>query len=198
MDKSEKVATYFEENHPFKENIGILREQALKSNLEETFKWMFPTYTLDGKNVFSICKFKKHCGIWFFNGVFLKDEEKLLVNAQEGKTQAMRHWKFSLDEAIDIKKVAAYMNEAIENEQKGIKLIPRKKKAVQVRIPPELKEALKNNPMLKKTFNSLSKSKRKEYCEYISTAKQEKTKQSRLGKILPMIAEKKGLNDLYR
>jgi len=198
MDKSEKVAAYYEEEHPFQKSIAILRNLALKCNLEETYKWMFPTYMINGKNVLSICKFKAHYGIWFFNGVFLKDTEKVLQNAQEGKTQAMRHWKFTVEDAIDTKKVMAYMNEAIENERKGIKLIPKKKGPVNVVLPPELKHAFHNDKDLKKDFAKLTAYKQKEYCEYIATAKQEKTKQSRLQKIRPMILEGKGLNDMYR
>ncbi len=198
MDKSEKVERYYAEEHAFKKSIDVLREIALKANLEETYKWMFPTYMINGKNVLSICKFKKHCGIWFFNGVFLSDPKKVLENAQEGKTQAMRHWKFYLEDTIDPKRVSAYINEAIENEKKGIKLAPKKKSAIKVTVPPELKEVFKLDKSLKVAFNQLSNYKKKEFCEYIATAKQEKTKTSRLEKILPMIAEGKGLNDMYR
>ncbi len=198
MDKAEKVAAYFEEEHPFKKSVSILRDLALKSNLEETYKWMFPTYMINGKNVLSICKFKKHCGIWFFKGVFLSDTENVLENAQEGKTQAMRHWKFYLEDDIDTKKVAAYINEAIENERKGIKLMPKKKGKVTVFVPPELEEVFDRDSALKAVFNTLTDAKRRDYCEYIASAKQEKTKNSRLQKIVPMIAEGKGLNDMYR
>ena len=198
MDKSEKVVAYFEEENPFQKHITILREIALKSNLEETYKWMFPTYMINGKNVLSICKFKNHCGIWFFNGVFLKDTEKVLVNAQDGKTQAMRHWKFSLNDTIDTGKISAYMNEAIENERKGLKLIPKKKSPKRLTVPPELNAVFKKDASLKKAFDKLSSYKRKQYCDYIALAKREKTKLVRLDKILPMIAMGKDLNDIYR
>ena len=38
--------------------------------------------------------FKAHFGIWFFQGALLTDDEQKLVNAQEGKTKAMRQLKF--------------------------------------------------------------------------------------------------------
>ena len=198
MGKSEKIERYYAEAHPFKESIATLREIAIKANLEETYKWNFPTYMINGKNVLAICKFNKHCGIWFFNGVFLSDSENVLENAQEGKTQAMRQWKFMADDEVNVKKVSAYMNEAIGNEKKGIKLASKKKTPVVVVLPPELNEELQLNQNLKKAFGALSNYKQKEYCEYIATAKQEKTKRSRLEKITPMISEGKGLNDLYK
>ena len=94
MDRSEKLETYYEKEHPFKKGIAFLRELALKTKAKEDFKWSIPVYTLNGKNVFGICKFNNHFGVWFFNGVFLKDPKKVLENAQEGKTKGMRHWKF--------------------------------------------------------------------------------------------------------
>ena len=199
MDKSEKVERYYAEEHLFSSAIQKLRDIALKTGLEETFKWMFPTYTIDGKNVISICKFNKHFGIWFFNGVFLSDEKQVLENAQEGKTQAMRHWKFYAIEDILEQDLQAYINEAIENQKQGRILTPLKKtKATKKPIPELLKAALAKNKTAESTFETLSPYKQNEYSEYIANAKQEKTKHSRLEKILPMIAEGKGLNDMYR
>ena len=37
--------------------------------------------------------FKEYFGIWFFQGGTLVDELKVLTNAQEGKTKAMRQWR---------------------------------------------------------------------------------------------------------
>lgn len=199
MEKSEKVARYYAEEHRYRLAIEKLRDLALKTGLEETFKWMFPTYTLDGRNVLAICKFKKHFGIWFFNGVFLRDELQVLENAQEGKTQAMRHWKFHTIEDISEKSVLGYMNEAIENQRKGLKLLPKKKEPVNGTIIPDLlKDALKRDTSTYRAFKELSYFNKKEYSEYIANAKQVKTKLSRLQKILPMILEGTGLNDRYR
>lgn len=198
MDTSEKAERYYAEEHHYKKAIGQLRDLALKNGLEETFKWMFPTYTLKGKNVLSICKFKNHFGIWFFNGVFLRDEKKILENAQEGKTQAMRHWKFKSMAEIDKMGVMAYMNEAIENQKNGKVFVPVKKKATKQPLPQLLKDALSKKAVVSIAFKKLSLYYQNEYAEYITTAKQEKTKLSRLEKILPMIIEGKGLNDKYR
>lgn len=198
MDKSEKVEAYYSEEHPYKKAINQLRELVLKTALQETFKWMFPTYTLEGKNVLAICKFKCHFGIWFFNGVFLSDPKNILENAQEGKTQAMRHWKFKTLDEIQENLITAYINEAIANERKGIRLAPKKKQPIVVVVPQELKTAFNNNTLLKKAFDTLSPSKQKEYAAYISKAKRQQTKEARLSKIIPLILDKKGLNDKYR
>jgi len=165
--------------------------------MEETLKWGSPVYTVNGKNVLGIMAFKRHFGVWFFNGVFLKDFNKVLKNAQEGKTKAMRHWKFKSMAEIDRAAVLAYMEEAIENQKKGLALKPERNQK-KVIVPGPLKEVLSNDKSLKAKFDALSPGRRREYCEHISSAKQEKTKWSRLEKIMPLILEGTGLNEMYK
>ncbi|APQ18234.1 YdeI/OmpD-associated family protein [Maribacter hydrothermalis] len=198
MEKQEKLDKFYNEAHHFKSGVAELRSLALACGLTETYKWSFPTYMIDDKNVIAISKFKTHFGIWFFNGVFLSDPKKVLENAQEGKTMAMRHWKFSSKKDIDKKVVTAYIKEAIKNQKKGLQLKVEKKPKAKIEIPTHLTIALKNNVDLKTSFNKLTYSKQKDYAEYIATAKQEKTKLSRLEKIVPLIIAGKGLNDIYR
>ncbi len=198
MENSEKLEAYFEQEHSFKEGISILRDLALKTKVEETLKWGSPVYSTAGKNVFWIARFKNHFGLGFFNGIFLKDPKKVLVNVQKGKTQAMRHWRFKSIGEIDAPTIVAYINEAIENQKKGMRLIPGKKKKSALIIPNLLRETLDSNPKTKKAFSTLSPYKQRDFAEYISSAKQEKTKLARLEKIIPMINQGIGLNDKYR
>lgn len=196
MDKSEKLEKYYNKEHPFQEEIKHLREIALKTEAVEDFKWSIPVYTLNGKNVFGICKFKNHFGIWFFNGVFLKDPKKVLENAQEGKTKGMRHWKFHTLEEVEEQLVLAYMKEALDNQKKGLEVKAEKTKKTE--IPDLLQSKLASNPDLKNAFEQFTPYKQKEFCDHISEAKQEKTKLRRLEKILTMIENGVGLNDAYR
>ena len=55
MDTSEKTEAYYAEEHPFKTGIALLRDLALKTDVVETYKWNFPTYTINKKNVLAIC-----------------------------------------------------------------------------------------------------------------------------------------------
>jgi len=198
MENSEKLEAYYEQEHPFKEGISLLRDLALKTKVIETLKWGSPVYTTEGKNVFWIARFKNHFGLGFFNGMFLKDPKKVLVNVQEGKTQAMRHWQFKSIGEIDAPTIVAYINEAIENQKKGMRLIPEKKQKSALIMPKLLQEAFDKNPKMEKAFAALSPYKQRDYAEYIANAKQEKTKLARLEKIIPMINQGIGLNDKYR
>ncbi|WP_299796307.1 DUF1801 domain-containing protein [uncultured Maribacter sp.] len=198
MEKQEKLDKFYNEPHRFKNEVAELRTLALACRMTETYKWSFPTYMVDNKNIIAINKFKNHFGIWFFNGVFLSDQKKVLENAQEGKTMAMRHWKFITLEGIDKKDVTSYINEAIENQKKGLQLKVEKKPKTKIVTPVHLSIALENNDEIKTAFNKLTYSKQKDFAEYIATAKQEKTKLSRLEKIVPLILAGKGIHDQYK
>lgn len=197
MTKDEKLLKFYTEKHRFKEGVNQLRELALKTELVETFKWNFPTYTINTKNIVAICKFKSHFGLWFFNGVFLSDKVNLLENAQEGKTKAMRHWKFNEETSINHELVDAYIREAIANQKKGLQFKFKKQTKNLGPIPNLLKLALNSHDGLKTVFQGLSESKKCEYVDYIDSARQEKTKRTRINKITPLILESKGLHNLY-
>jgi uncharacterized protein YdeI (YjbR/CyaY-like superfamily) len=167
-----------------------------KLPLEKTTKWGGDVFTYNGKNVVSFGGFKNYFTIWFYNGVFLKDKYKVLVNAQEGKTKSLRQWRFRSIDEIDESKIVAYIIEAIEVEKQGLKISPRK--FIALPLPELLATALKKNKSMLTAFEKLSPGKQKEYIIYIDEAKQEQTKLNRLKKILPMITQGVGLNDKYK
>jgi len=197
MKKVYSVEEYIEEHGPFKDALNTLRDIINATELEETIKWNAPTYSIKGKNVVGLGAFKNHYCLWFFNGVFLKDEHNLLVNAQEGKTKALRQMRFESINDINKDAVLAYVKEAIENQKAGKEIKPNRSKKETV-IPQELKAVLERNTTLHKSFNVLSPSKQREYCDHIATAKREATKLSRLEKITPMILQGVGLHDKYK
>ena len=197
MKKIYSVEEYIEEHENFGEALTLLRSIITSTEVGETVKWSAPVYTVNGKNVLGLGGFKNHCCIWFFNGVFLKDEKELLINAQENKTKALRQMRFKSIEDIDKNIVLSYVKEAIENQKLGKEIKPDRKKKETV-IPVELKSVLDTNTELKLAFENLSPYKQREYCEYIQTAKREATKQTRLEKITPMILQGVGLHDKYK
>lgn len=194
MLQANSVEEYIENSH-WRPALERLRNIILQTELEERVKWGIPYYTINNKNVVAIAGFKEHFALWFTNGVFLSDPHAILINAQEGTTKGLRHWRFTSIDEIDEGRVLAYIQEAIENQKRGLEIRPESK---QVSMPKELSEALTNNPALKTAFDSLSPGKRKEYAGYIGEAKQEATRLRRLAKCTAMILEGKGLNDRYR
>ncbi|MFC0605532.1 YdeI/OmpD-associated family protein [Winogradskyella pulchriflava] len=197
MKKVHSVEEYIETNPQWSEALNRLRHIILKTELTETIKWSMPTYCLDGKNVLGIGAFKNYFCLWFHNGVFLKDEHNLLINAQENKTKALRQMRFDSLEAINDAVVLSYVKESIENQRAGKEIKP-KRATKAVTIPPELKSVLETNKALSDSFKNLTPGKQREYCDYIKEAKREATKLSRLEKITPMIIKGVGLHDKYK
>lgn len=177
------------------DEIEILKSIINTTELVETKKWGGIVYTINNKNTIGIGAFKNYFALWFYNGVFLNDENTVLVNANEGVTKALRQWRFTSKDEIDEKLVLSYINEAITNEKNGKTIKPTKKAKI---VSDFLATELKLDSNLSNAFEKFTLSKQNEFLEYIETAKQEKTKISRFEKIKPMILNQIGLNDKYR
>lgn len=180
----------------WQEEIQSLRSIIEKAGLESAIKWGTKVYTYKGKNVLSALGFKNYFSLWFYNGVFLSDPYQKLVNAQEGVTKALRHWRFQDSGEIEEDKILEYIREAIRNEELGKVWKP--EKSGELVIPEFFQQKLDEDEELNEAFEALSPFKKKEFVEYLESAKREATQIARLEKIIPMILEGIGLNDKYR
>jgi len=196
MKRSKTVDEFILDAKNGREILIVLRDLLNSTELVETMKWGAPTYTVNGKNVVGLGSFKAYTGLWFFQGALLKDPKKVLINASEGQTRAQRQWRFESAEEIDPELVLEYVNEAIEN-QKQNKVVKAERNKPLI-LPNEIKDEFEKNKVLKQQFNAFTPGKRREFANYISAAKQEKTRYARLQKIIPLIQQNIGLNDKYR
>ncbi|EAQ41509.1 YdeI family protein [Polaribacter sp. MED152] len=194
---NKEITEYITKQDFWKEELVLLRSILNELPLVEDIKWGIPAYIFNGKNILGMSAFKNYVGLWFHQGVFLKDKANLLINAQENKTKALRQMRFSSIAEIDKELVKIYVLEAIENCKAGKEIKPTRN-TKPVALPSELKLVLNSNKALKVAFYKLTLSKQREYAEYISTAKRENTKNSRIEKIIPLIKAGKGLNDKYK
>ena len=152
-------------------------------------------YSLNSTNLFGLAAFKKHYAIWLFQGALLEKNTQLLVNAQEEKTHAMRQIKFDEKSPHELNELSKYVEETLNLVKQGKKIIPAKK---ELNLADGLKTKMAEDSNFEKAFNSLTPGKQREYSDYISQAKREETRLSRMEKILPLILEGKGLNDKYK
>ena len=86
--------------------------------------------------------------------------------------------------------------EAIDNAKNGLEIKPTLSKTYN--LPNILKVEFLNNKELNQAFYGFTFGKQKEFASYINNAQQEKTKATRLQKIIPIILDNIGLNDKYR
>src|SRR5690606_3235052 len=123
------------------------------------------------------------------------DKYNVLITASEGKTKALRQWRFSSSDEIEPDKIKTYIQEAIQTVIDGKEIKPEKSQTPV--LAGILKKTLTQDKQLSEAFKKLTPGKQKEYILYVDEAKQEKTKLSRIDKIKSLILEGKGLHDKY-
>lgn len=196
MLRHRSVDAYIDAAEHWQMEVKELRRLLLSTGLSETVKWGAPCYTFNGRNVVGLSAFKSYFGLWFFQGALLKDPQKILVNAQEGRTRAQRQWRMKSATEIRPVLIRRYIKEAIAIAKSGREIKPDRSKPLV--IPDELRSALGNSRKAGSSFEKLRPGLQREYAEYVSSAKRAETRQRRIQKILPMIASGSGLNDKHR
>ena len=189
-----KVDFFFDKAKQWQKEFEKLRTIALDTELEEDLKWGCPCYTYQGKNIFLIHGFKEYCALLFFKGALMKDPENILIQQTEN-VQAARQIRFTdVKQIIDLEKVLkTYMFEAAEIEESGAKV--EMKKTREFEMPDEFQKKLDENDELKEAFEALTPGRQRAYLLHFSSAKQSKTRESRIEKYIPEILNGKGLND---
>lgn len=192
------INSYIEESQKWHDELLLLLSIIETSPLKGTIKWSMPVFTMNNKNLLGMYATKNYVGLWFYQGALLKDKAQKLVNAQAGKTKAMRQWRFTSNKEIRDNKdlIKAYIDEAIANHMAGKVIMEDRGKPVI--LPPELGSRLQQNSSLMLKFKALSNGKQRDFAEYIANAQKNETKIKRMEKIIPMIENGVGLNDKYK
>lgn len=189
-----KVDWFFNKETKWQEAYAELRTLALDCGLTEELKWGCPCYTFQGSNVVLIHGFNDYCALLFMKGALLKDPESILVQQTEN-VQSSRQIRFTRvgDIVNNESVIKAYIKEAIDIEKAGLKV--EFKKTTEFKMPEEFKIVLEDMPELKTAFNALTPGRQRGYLLYFSSAKQSKTRESRIEKYIPQILNGKGMDD---
>lgn len=100
----------------------------------------------------------------------------------------------TLQEITELKSVLkSYIYEAIEVEKAGLKV--ELKKTREYDVPMEFQVKLDECAELKCAFKALTPGRQRAYLLYFAAAKQAKTREARVEKVIPQILSGKGLND---
>ena len=169
--------------------------------IEENIKWGNPTFELQGI-VGGMGAFKKHVAWGFWKASALKDPSGLFPDGGKASPYAI---KASTVKDLPAEKVlVAYIKEAVALNKDGVKAGPvasRKKTSTKppARTPADLGAALKlkKHAKAKKTFDAFSPTNKREYIEWLTSAKQDATRQKRLAQALEWMAEGKPRNWKY-
>ncbi len=189
-----KVDFFFNKAKQWQAEFKKLRKIMLACGLTEELKWGVPCYTLEKRNIVLMHGFKDYCALLFVKGALLQDAEGILIQ-QTANMQAGRQVRFtSVREIVKLEPVLkAYLHEAIEVEQAGLK-VPYKKTA-EFSMPEEFINQLEEVPGLQDAFEALTPGRQRAYLLYFAAPKQAKTRVTRIEKCTPQILKGKGLND---
>lgn len=150
-------------------------------DVEETFKWSFPCFMYKGSILCSMAAFKQHCAFGFWLESKMKDPNKILSRGK--KRDGMGHLGkiTSVKDFPSNKIMTAYIKEAMTLIDKGEK-ISKAKSAVKkpLKVPAYFKEALSKNRKALDTYENFSYSQKKEYVTWVTEAKTEATRTTRL------------------
>jgi len=161
-------------------------------DVEETLKWRMPTFLHHGM-LCGMAAFKQHCTFGFWkHGLVVGDKSQNDAMGQFGRMQSMA------DLPSD-KQLAAYIKKAMQLNETGVKA-PRARAAPRPApaTPADLAAALKKNRKAQATFDAFSPSCKREYVEWITEAKREETRASRVATAVEWMAEGKQRNWKYQ
>ena len=178
----------------FPEELTLLRQMLLDTELNETLKWSVPCYTINGKNILILSAFKNYCSLNFFRGSLLSDPDGLLVKAGEN-SQEGRQMRFQNVQEIyhQQNQIRNFIRQAILLENSG-KPIP-KTPAPVMRLPDELADALNTDSELNRAFYALTPGRQRSYILHITGAKQSSTRSSRILQCRAAILEGRGFHE---
>jgi uncharacterized protein YdeI (YjbR/CyaY-like superfamily) len=163
--------------------------------IEETIKWGVPHFEYKGV-VASMAAFKQHASFGFWKQKLMDDPAGLFPKAGDS---SMGGRKFrSVGELPAEAVLIRYAKAAVALNEKGVK-VPRaaKGKRPPPKVPAELATAFRRSAKARATYDAFSPSKKREYVEWITGAKQPETRRRRLATAIAWLAEGKALNWKY-
>ena len=180
---------------PILQHIRKLIHKALP-DVDETIKWSMPYFDYKGESLCNMAAFKEHCAFGFWKAKLMKDPEKIFN--KEGKNAMGQFDRITSVKDLPADKImVAYIKEAAQLNEAGIKVPKSKATPKELVIPAELTAALRKNKKANAIFEKFPPSHKREYAEWIAEAKTEATRNKRTETAIEWIAEGKGRNWKY-
>jgi uncharacterized protein YdeI (YjbR/CyaY-like superfamily) len=190
--KNPKVEAFLNRAKTWRPEMQKLRSLLLDAGLEEDVKWGTPCFMFEGSNIAIIQPFKAHLALMFFKGALLRDTRGLL-KSQGKNTQSALRLEFTSAAQITKAVVKPYVKQAILVEKAGLQVDFKAKRELE--LPPELTTAMRKNARLAKAFRALTPGKQRGYVLYFTSAKQSRTRTTRIEKSVPKILAGLSVNE---
>ncbi|HZS52949.1 MAG TPA: YdeI/OmpD-associated family protein [Bryobacteraceae bacterium] len=179
--------------------LAHLRELVHKGcpEVEEAIKWSTPSFVYRKKLLFSMGGFKAHCRFIFWRPEIAKLAGKQGTDVDDDGTIIGKVTQLS-DLPSD-KDMLRYIREACRLTDEGPRVTMRKRTTPkpELAVPAEFAAALAKNKKAATAFQDLSPSHRREYLEWIISAKHAETRDKRIDTAVAWLVEGKPRNWKY-
>jgi uncharacterized protein YdeI (YjbR/CyaY-like superfamily) len=191
--KDPRVDAYIKGAAPFARPILTRLRKIVHTGcpqVEETIRWKSPFFDYKGP-ICLMAAFKQHCVFGFWKGSLLFGKKNQGAMGHFGRITSM-------EDLPSEKELIGYIRKAAELNESGIqKSRPRSRAKQTVKVPADLKVALKSNSKARTTFGNFSYSHKKEYVDWITDAKREETRKRRLATTVKWLSQGKVQNWRY-
>jgi hypothetical protein len=195
VTRDKRIDAYIEKSAEFAQPILTelrARVHAACPDVVETIKWGMPSFEYKGI-LCGMAAFKKHAvfGFWKHKLVVADDSKANMAMGSFGKLVA-------LDQLPPRAEFARLVRKAMKLNDEGVKAVRDKTaRKKPITMHPALKKALAAKPKARATFEAFSPSHQREYMEWISDAKAEKTRERRLKTTIEWLTQGKQRNWKY-
>lgn len=200
--KDKRVDAYIEKAQPFAKPIlkhlrGLIHKGC--PEVQETIKWSFASFDYKGPFC-SMASFKQHAVFGFWKYKLIKDPKNYLgLRSNEGGDAMGNLGRVtSMKDLPPDSVILDFIKQAKRLNDAGVKLPPRVvKPKKELSVPSYFITALKKNKKSFLHFESFSPSAKREYVEWVTEAKTEETRNSRLKIAVEWMSEGKKRNWKY-
>ena len=200
-----RVDAYVQKAPAFAQPILEYLRDAVHRNapgVTETIKWSRPFFELHGSVFANMSAFSHHCSFGFWSS---KMTELLAADGIDGAGTSGSLGRIGSLKDLPAKKAfEGYVKAAAKLVAAGEYgpglMADRTQKSVKAAlpVPPELADALGKSKIAQTNFDALPPSCRREYIEWITSAKRPETREKRLAASMEMIAANRRINDQYK
>jgi uncharacterized protein YdeI (YjbR/CyaY-like superfamily) len=155
-------------------------------------KWSFPHFDHKG-TVCSMASFKQHCAFGFWKQSLMEQGAFPTEKTAMGSFGRIT----SVKDLPPDKVMTGLIRQAVELNEKGVKVVRKPVEKKELVVPKDLTAALSKNKTAKATFDKFAYSHKKEYVQWIEEAKTEATRNKRLATTVEWLSEGKSRNWKY-
>lgn len=200
--KDKRIDAYISKVQPFAQPILIkLRKLIHRGNpgVIETIKWGMPSFDYKGPFC-SFAAFKQHAVFGFWKYKLIKDPKGYLgeIFNKGGESMGNLGRMTGIKDLPPDKAIIDFIKQAKKLNDDGIKLPPRAAKPKkELKVPDYFISALRKNKKSLDVFDNFSPSCKREYVEWITEAKTDETRNSRMKLAIEWMSEGKRRNWKY-